>query len=74
MRIYKHRLNKSQLLKGKPFYPQRAKMFILNHLTISQMIRANISMLFKETPLLAITSETLYLQGETPELKMKKRP
>lgn len=36
------------------------------------MIRANISMLFIEIPLLAITSETLYLQGETPELKMKK--
>ena len=29
-------------------------------------------MLFIEIPLLAITSETLYLQGETPELENKK--
>lgn len=29
-------------------------------------------MLFKEIPLQAITSETLYLQGETPKLKIKK--
>ena len=36
------------------------------------MIRANIPILFKEIPLLAITSETLYLQGETPELEIKK--
>ena len=36
------------------------------------MIKSNIIMLFKEIPLSAITSETLYLQGETPELEIKK--
>lgn len=31
------------------------------------MIKSNIIMLFIEIPLSAIISETLYLQGETPE-------
>ena len=45
--------------KGKNVYPQL--------LTISSMIKSNIIMLFIEIPLSAIISETLYLQGETPE-------